>query len=170
MGNIKKHRSYIFLDLDGPVIPFSYPDNISPHAIPEDVFPFNSRMDDTAKGFIEKLCEEFDATIIVNSTHNSPSFGGWEHVQRLFECNKIRHLLEDKTRFKNGIENRLEAVADYLNYRPREFFVILDDDYRHFEQKTPASKHYVQTGYYGMVSEQYEKAKEILRGNIEIQK
>ena len=101
----KTPKSLIFLDIDGPMIPFGSdkwlrgPDGNmrSRYIIPKEEFEYSSRFADQSKELIRALCEETGAGIVTNTTHNSGCGNrpGAYHIFDMFKRNEMEDLLVD---------------------------------------------------------------------------
>lgn len=88
----------IFLDLDGPMIPWwnkRVEDPTGNAGRVVDGFPFLSRFHDDAIDNLRFITEATGAKIVTNSTHNGGFSGtrGFDHIYRVFKANGVDDLL-----------------------------------------------------------------------------
>lgn len=188
----KKKNGIVFLDLDGPMIP--YEGKISGcgdsfrHAIPFRDFPYYSRFCPYAMQMLGLLCRQYDLEIVTNSSHNGqPNYSkddkGTDHIHRLFEMNKFHQYLrkEDfKTQYAQGkymggwgklmivdYVSRANAVDKWLNeHLEITRWVVFDDDRVDFEKEDAPERVkscFVLTKGDGISPENIREAKKILK-------
>jgi len=130
-------KNIIFLDLDGPMIDLC---DSGPHMMIMKEFNYHSKFDEKAKFYLRKLCEEFNAKVVTNSTHNEFRFlnikrGGKEHIRDIFEINGIGDLLRDneyRSFFnRHGCRDRVQGIFDWFTHNkldPKEYKILAFDD------------------------------------------
>lgn len=148
----------VFLDYDGVVNSLMYDKE-------KNAFNFNFPKDNKVNNYqavklVERLCEEFNAKIVVTST--------WRKYSNYKECLYNGGLSKDieiidKT---EDLEDawRIEEIKKWLESHPNvKNYVILDDDIIGTNDK-----HWVRTETYdGFLWRDYEKAKLVLCGYME---
>lgn len=140
----------VFLDYDGVVNSLMFqPDKEEPYFN----FPHHNKVNNyQAVRWLERLCKEFDAKIVVTST--------WRLEDNYKEClynGGLSHEIEILGKTDNFGTKRIDEINRWLNEHPDvNRYVILDDE-------RIKSKHAVKTETYnGFLWSDYEKAKLIL--------
>jgi len=151
-------RPIIFLDLDGPMIPWwgaTLPDDTGRDGRIIDGFPFLSRFHPDAIYNLKLIIGATDAMVVTNSTHNKGAAyaDGPTHIYNIFKANGIEHVLA--TEYLSGFKN--ESFKDWKTRKDRALgikgwfwrhginmadtpFVALDDvvgDFESFNRKFP---------------------------------
>jgi hypothetical protein len=130
----------IFLDIDGPMIPWG--PTADPFLIPREKFPYVSRFSPRCVQLMKDLCEDRNARIVANTTHNGGGVGDWTgeiHIKTLFELNGLGKYLLSRTHYRSDIDyvgNRAVAVNQWLNSNPQYSdipWVAFDDETVDFE-------------------------------------
>lgn len=144
----------VFLDYDGVVNSLIFQtDKEEPYFN----FPYHNKVNNyQAVKWLEKLCKEFDAKIVVTST--------WRLEDNYKEClynGGLSYEIEILGKTDNLGSKRINEINKWLEIHPNvNQYVILDDDY--IEE---GNKHWVKTETYnGFLWSDYEKAKLILCG------
>lgn len=140
----------VFLDYDGVVNSLMFqPDKENPYFN----FPHHNKVNNyQAVKWLERLCKEFDAKIVVTST--------WRLGDNYKEClynGGLSREIEILGKTDNFGVKRIDEINRWLNEHPNvNRYVILDDE-------RIKSKHAVKTETYnGFLWSDYEKAKLIL--------
>lgn len=113
----------IFQDIDGPLIPLRmYYRGGRPFDYQKGSFMF----DPIAVDMINHVCQEFDARVVFNTAHNENP----EHVMKhQGTVNGFTHLHENcTTEFIRSIDNRFEAIKEWLSRHPEVTEWIVVDD------------------------------------------
>jgi hypothetical protein len=117
-------KRIIFQDIDGPLIPL--------RLFYRGGRPFNQEVrsfiyDPVAVDMIRHLCEKFSAKMVFNSAHCENPHDVMAHQARFNGLGDVLH--EDcKTEFISKIDNRFEAIKEWLSRHPEATeWIVIDD-------------------------------------------
>ena len=118
--SLSDNDNYLFLDINGVMIPFDRDDKIDYH----DFFDMDEKWSQEAISVLNKICDDRCKVILITSYIRSKSFTDIKN--RLREVGFNGNIV-DKLKYRYDISNRFENILYYVNKNNISNYVVIDD-------------------------------------------
>lgn len=149
--------NYIFLDIDGVVIPYDRDSKFDYHKF----FNMKEKWSKEAISVLNQICKEYNCKVVLITSYiSSKPFS--EIKDKLKELG-FNGKVVDELKYHYGKENRFENISYYVKEKGISNYVVIDDQRHDIDKDPEIRKHWCNThSKDGLKKEHLSKIKSIL--------